>query len=160
MIAPHEPTEGHLTPIETWAAKHALSLRRLGQLNDNVTPDVLLVDRVGVLGELYALATCAYVGGGFHGAGLHSVLEPAAFGAPVLIGPRHTNSADAETLLNANAAVSCDGAASLAAQLVRWLGDRPERDRAGQRASRIVEAGLGAADRSLELVLELLQRRA
>jgi 3-deoxy-D-manno-octulosonic-acid transferase len=46
------------------------------------THDVVLVDRVGVLGELYALATAAYVGGGFHAAGLHSVLEPAAFGAP------------------------------------------------------------------------------
>jgi 3-deoxy-D-manno-octulosonic-acid transferase len=156
MIAPHEPNESYLTPIEAWAAKHGVTLRRLGQLNDNVTPDVMLVDRVGVLGELYALATCAYVGGGFHSAGLHSVLEPAAFGAPVIVGPRHANSADALRLLSVGGAQSCANAASLASQLIRWLSDRPERDRAGQRASRVVEAGLGAADRSLQLVLELL----
>ena len=39
--------------------------------------------------QLYALATAAYVGGGFHAAGLHSVLEPAAFGAPVLLSLIH-----------------------------------------------------------------------
>ena len=156
IIAPHEPTETHLTPIEQWAAKHDLVLRRLGQLDDSVAADVLLVDRVGVLGELYAIALCAYVGGGFHRAGLHSVLEPAAFGAPVLFGPRHTNSADAAALLAAGGAESAMTSAAVAAQLLRWLGDRPERDRAGQRASRVVEAGLGAADRSCDLVLELL----
>ena len=61
----------------------------------------MLVDRVGVLGDLYALADVAFVGGGFHAAGLHSVLEPAAFGAPVVFGPRHTGSRDAGLLLAA-----------------------------------------------------------
>jgi len=156
IIAPHEPTEAHLAPMEQWAAKHDLVLRRLGHLDDSVAADVLLVDRVGLLGELYAIAMCAYVGGGFHRAGLHSVLEPAAFGAPVLFGPRHTNSGDAAALLAVGGAESAATPAALAAQLLRWLGDRPERDRAGQRASRVVEAGLGAADRSCDLVLELL----
>jgi len=40
-----------------------------------------------------------YTGGGFHDAGLHSVLEPAAFGAPVLFGPRHAMSRDAGLLI-------------------------------------------------------------
>ena len=67
-----------------------------------------LVDRIGVLGELYALATAAFVGGGFHAAGLHSVLEPAAFGAPVLFGPRYAKSRDAKLLL------ACGGGATAA----------------------------------------------
>lgn len=160
VIAPHEPTETHLARIEQWAVREGLLLRRLAGMDDSVSPDVLLVDSVGVLGELYAVALCAYVGGGFHRAGLHSVLEPAAFGAPVLFGPRHTNSGDAAALLAAGGAASADSVSGVAAQLVRWLGDRPERDRAGQRASRVVEAGLGAAERSCELVLELLDAAA
>ena len=75
--------------------------------------DVVLVDRVGVLGDLYALADVAFVGGGFHAAGLHSVLEPAAFGAPVLFGPRHANSRDAGLLLAAGAAASASDAPAL-----------------------------------------------
>lgn len=157
IIAPHEPTEAHLTPIERWAERERLVLRRFGHMDDSVAADVLLIDRVGVLGDVYAIAMCAYVGGGFHRAGLHSVLEPAAFGAPVVFGPRHSNSSDAAALLAAGGAESAATSATLAARLLRWLGDRPERDRAGQRASRVVEAGLGAADRSCDLVLELLE---
>ena len=160
IIAPHEPIESHLQPVERWAESERLLLRRLGQLDGAAMPDVVLVDRVGVLGDLYALAQCAYVGGGFHAAGLHSVLEPAAFGAPVIFGPRHTNTIDAAALIETGGAASVKDAQSLAAQLVRWLGDRPERDRAGQRASRLVESGIGAADRSADLVLELLTERA
>lgn len=159
IIAPHEPTESHLTPIEAWAQHSGLTLRRLSQHDDAVAADVVLVDRVGVLGELYALAACAFVGGGFHAAGLHSVLEPAAFGAPVLFGPRHGNSADAGALLAAGGGNAAGDERALAAALLRWLGDRPERDRAGQRAVRLVESGLGAAERSCDLVLELLAAR-
>lgn len=156
IVAPHEPTELHLAPIERWSAEHRLTSRRLAQVADGDTADVILVDRVGVLGDLYALATCAFVGGGFHAAGLHSVLEPAAFAAPVLFGPRHSNSSDAQSLLAAGGAETANIAAALAEHLVRWLSDASARDRSGLNARRVVESGLGAADRSCELVLELL----
>ena len=94
IIAPHEPTPAHLEPIERWATSAGLRYARLGAA-EAAEADVVVVDRVGVLGDLYALADVAYVGGGFHAAGLHSVLEPAAFGAPVVFGPRHANSRDA-----------------------------------------------------------------
>ena len=54
-----------------------------------------------MLADLYAVADVAFVGGGFHGAGLHSILEPAAFGVPVIFGPQHASSRDAGALLAA-----------------------------------------------------------
>src|SRR5205823_15032386 len=70
IVTPHEPTEAHLVPMETWARQSRLSVARLSAA-PNGDSDVVLVDRVGVLGDLYALAQVAYVGGGFHSAGLH-----------------------------------------------------------------------------------------
>ena len=155
IIAPHEPTPAHLAPLEHWAIGAGLRWARLSDANAS-TADVILVDRVGVLGDLYALATVAFVGGAFHAAGLHSVLEPAAFGAPVLFGPRHDASRDAGLLLDDDAALSVrDGAAMLAA-LARWLASPTERDTAGDAALRVVHRGLGAAERSYALVRELL----
>ena len=116
----------------------------------------MIVDRVGVLGELYALATAAFVGGAFHAAGIHSVLEPAAFGAPVLFGPRYLASRDAGLLLNCGGAASGDTAAALAATLVRWLDGSGAAEKAGTAAREMVRSGLGAAERSTELVLDLL----
>ena len=117
----------------------------------------MLVDRVGVLGDLYALADVAYVGGGFHAAGLHSVLEPAAYGAPVVFGPRHGNSRDAGVLLGARAAATVSDIVSLEAAFDRWLVDPAARRGAGDAARDVVRAGLGAAERSFELVAALMR---
>ncbi len=155
IIAPHETTAEHLIAIERWASGEHVSLARLGAA-DASTADVVLVDRVGVLGDLYALATAAYVGGGFHAAGLHSVLEPAAYGAPVVFGPRHDASRDATLLMDDDAAVGVQDGAGLLVALERWLGSASDRAAAGAAALRVVHQGLGAAERSYRLVRELL----
>ncbi|HEU4586251.1 MAG TPA: glycosyltransferase N-terminal domain-containing protein [Gemmatimonadaceae bacterium] len=155
VIAPHEPTSAHLEPIERWAAGSAIALARLGTPAAR-SADVVLVDRVGVLGDLYALADAAYVGGGFGSAGLHSVLEPAAFGAPVAFGPRFISSRDARLLDESGGGAHASDAAMLAGMLSEWLGDRSARERAGGKARDIVRSGLGAAERSSALVQRLL----
>lgn len=156
IIAPHEPTAAHLSAIERWAAGAGLRSAPLGA-PAAAKADVVIVDRVGVLGDLYALADIAVVGGAFHAAGLHSVLEPAAFGAPVLFGPRYAASRDARLLIDADAALSTDDGASLERALERWLDAPTERVAAGQAAREVVHAGLGAAARSFALVSELLR---
>jgi 3-deoxy-D-manno-octulosonic-acid transferase len=156
IIAPHEPTPAHLASIESWARDARLRIARLGA-PDASGADVIVVDRVGVLGDLYALADLAFVGGAFHAAGLHSVLEPAAFGAPVLFGPRFEASRDARLLLDADAAVSVKDAATLETALERWVSRLDERRAAGEAAQAVVHRGLGAAARSYALVAELMR---
>jgi 3-deoxy-D-manno-octulosonic-acid transferase len=155
IIAPHEPTAAHLEPIERLAAGQSLRAARLGAAGAD-TADVVIVDRVGVLGELYALATAAFVGGGFHAAGLHSVLEPAAYGAPVAFGPRFAMSRDARMLIECGGGASAANATELGARLASWLDRSGDGEAAGAAAREMVRAGLGAADRSAEMVLELL----
>lgn len=168
IIAPHEPTASHLEPIIAWATRQALRVASLTAVEhsanasigpDNISAanaDVIVVDRVGVLGDLYALASAAYVGGGFHRAGLHSAIEPAAFGAPVVFGPGYEMSREAALLLAADGAVSVSNADTMAAVLGGWLGDEPLRARVGLAARTVVEHELGATARSVQLVLEQL----
>jgi 3-deoxy-D-manno-octulosonic-acid transferase len=156
IIAPHEPRSAHLEPIERWASQHELTLARVDD-QEAGSADVVLVDRFGVLGDLYALADVAFVGGAFHAAGLHSVLEPAAFGAPVLFGPRHDRSRDAAALLGAGAARAVRSATELERALVEWLEHADRRREAGARARAVIEEGRGAAERSLKLIERLLQ---
>lgn len=156
IVAPHEPTPEHIASIERWAmtaGRHA----RLGGTDAGLA-DIVIVDRVGVLGELYALADFAFVGGGFHAAGLHSVLEPAAFGAPVMFGPRHDVSRDATLLLEAGGAVAASDEREILAGLRRWIDDPPARTAAGVAARRVVDANAGATERSLTLIDALLAR--
>lgn len=155
VLAPHEPGAASLARLERWAHDAGLSSRRLGDPSA-ASADLVLVDRTGVLGDLYAIGHCAYVGGGFHAAGLHSVLEPAAFGIPVLFGPRYQNSRDAALLLQSGGGATASDAAEITAVLRRWMMVAEARAEAGLRARAMVRAGLGAARRSFELVERLL----
>jgi 3-deoxy-D-manno-octulosonic-acid transferase len=157
VIAPHELTRAHIASVESWARGSNFRLARI-DASDASGADVVLVDRFGILGDLYALADVAYVGGGFHSAGLHSVLEPAAFGAPVLFGPRHDMSRDAQKLIEAGGGAAVTGVADLSLRLSDWLGSLPARDLAGEAARSMVQEGTGAAERSFALVSVLLGR--
>ncbi len=161
VVAPHEPTPAHLAPLERWATDARLRIVRWSALLDTPThgadADVVLVDRVGVLAELYSAGDAAFVGGGFHAAGLHSVLEPAAFGIPVAFGPQHLNSRDAGLLLTAGGANAVPTGRALAELLRRWRTSDTLRAQSGAAAQRVVEEGLGADRRTWELVGPLLE---
>ncbi len=106
VLAPHEPNPDHLAGITQLAAKLGLPRPvRLSQVEHTSPAPVIVVDRVGILADLYALADVAFVGGGFHRAGLHSVLEPAVFGVPVAVGPHWQMSRDATLLLERGGAI-------------------------------------------------------
>lgn len=157
IIAPHEPNEAHLAPIRRWAQESSLTLATL----DAARPedDVVLVDRVGVLGDLYALGTAAFVGGAFHAAGLHSVLEPASYGVPVLFGPRHHGFRDARLLHEARGGEPVHDAPELVRALRILFTEPDTRERASDAALSVVREGLGAAERSYALVEELLNAK-
>lgn len=156
ILAPHEVTASRLAGLERILVRSGGSVARLDS-GDAPTADVVLVDTYGVLGDLYRLASFAFVGGGFHRAGLHSVLEPAAFGAPVFFGPLHRASRDARTLTEAGAARSVTKRADIEALLREWLESPALRAAAGDAAREQVLAGLGASERSYTLVAELLE---
>ena len=156
LIAPHEPTEAHLAPIYAWAKQNGLAARSMGEPTAGVA-DVILVDRVGVLADLYALATVAFVGGGFHAAGLHSVVEPAAIARPVMFGPRHQASRDARLLLRAGAGTAVSDVQSFVTTATNWLRHADRARESGDNAREVVRAELGAAERSVALVSRLLR---
>ncbi|MBA3854332.1 MAG: hypothetical protein C0503_07945 [Gemmatimonas sp.] len=154
IIAPHEPTEAHLAPIRRWAQASGFSLAHLDAAGPD--DDVVLVDRVGVLGDLYALGTAAYVGGAFHAAGLHSVLEPASFAVPVLFGPRHHGFRDARLLYEARGGEAVRDVPELVRALRILFTEPDTRARAGDAALAVVREGVGAAERSYALAAALL----
>ena len=162
IVVPHEPTPDHLAVLDRRAA--ALGLPVPVRLSAGGGPaPLLVVDRVGVLATLYGAGTMAYVGGGFGRAGLHSVLEPAAWGLPVAFGPRWRESRDAGLLIEGGAAAALDGRDAAVASLRRiwegWLTNEEGRRTEGARARDIVTAGLGAAGRSAEMLAELISSR-
>lgn len=63
---------------------------------------ILIIDSIGLLSKLYSYADIAVVGGGFHDAGLHNILEAATFGVPVIFGNHYRKNPEADDLIQAN----------------------------------------------------------
>jgi 3-deoxy-D-manno-octulosonic-acid transferase len=126
---------------------------------------VLVVDTVGELRRLYAIADIAFVGGSlfFRGAnkGGHNLMEPASLGVPVLFGPYNFSFKETvDDLLAADAGRLVRDAAELEDALVALAADRDARCMLGSRAQRVVEAGRGATARNYALLEPLLAERA
>jgi len=162
VIAPHEPGEEAVQALEAQVQREGWRSARLGQVESVGTcgdADLVVVDRVGVLAGLYTVGDVAWVGGGFHGQGLHSVLEPAAASLPVLFGPRHHNARAAGELLAWGGARVVRDVDEAVSALGGWLEDADARTVSGSSGSRYIEANLGAAGRTADLLTELIRDR-
>ena len=160
VIAPHEPNEDAVRRLEERAQHEGWRTFRLSQVESAGAceeADLVVVDRVGVLAELYTVGDLAWVGGGFHRHGLHSVLEPAAAGLPVLFGPRYRNSGAARELLVSGGARVVRDAAEAASALEGWLGDADAKAASGTSGGSYIEAHLGAAGRTADLLYGLIR---
>lgn len=158
MLVPHDPSLAHLLKIEAAFVPGAVRPPvPLSARADDDEPDILVIDRVGMLAQLYAAGTMAYVGGGFGHAGIHSVLEPAAWSRPVIIGPNDRGSRDAAMLDQAGALMRLsadDPVSQLVVRWCKWLEDPAACARAGIAARGALDQDRGAAARSAGLLVE------
>jgi 3-deoxy-D-manno-octulosonic-acid transferase len=119
---------------------------------------VLVVDTVGELGTLYAAAQAVLVGGSLVPFGGHNVIEPAALGLPVLVGPHHDNFAGIVASFRARGALTVVRDAGELAVAVGALRAHPAACRAqGARALRTAQENSGASVRTLAALRGLVE---
>jgi 3-deoxy-D-manno-octulosonic-acid transferase len=141
------------------AADEGFSTVRRTELAIDAEPraDVIVLDTIGELAQVYQLATVAFVGGSLVETGGHNILEPAVFGRPVMFGPYMSNFGEiAQTFLSNRAAVQVETSRDLEEQLPDLVADPVRRAALGAAARALVEANRGALDRTVEAVLRLL----
>lgn len=106
IIAPHETNEDRIT--ELMEQIPIASLRFSQATEKNISDvNVLVIDSIGILSQVYRYADVAYVGGGF-GKGIHNILEPAAFSVPIIIGPNYKKFNEAVEMVNLSMAFTID----------------------------------------------------
>jgi 3-deoxy-D-manno-octulosonic-acid transferase len=153
VVAPHELKEAQLhalaaqlpAPVSRWSA---------GRLEEGSR--TLLIDSIGQLSRAYRYADVAYVGGGFSD-GIHNLLEPAAWGVPVVFGPQHGKFTEAKALIDAGAGFEVRDRAALRDIMDRLLNDRSFRSAAGEAAAAYVQRNAGATQRTVKAILHRLK---
>lgn len=121
VIAPHEVNPQSLERI-TNALEKPYALYSTASREELSKADVLIVDGYGYLVSVYRYGMLAYVGGGFT-SGIHSILEPAVFGLPVIFGPDYQKFQEAHDMLNIGAASCINNYEELENQIDSYLSD-------------------------------------
>jgi len=152
LLAPRHPPRAD--EVERLVRDRGLSVVRRSMVPERPDPQaVIVLDTVGELADLYALADVVFVGGSLVPVGGHNMLEPAQRRKPVLFGPHTSNFKEsAELLRSAGAAVIVDNAIDLAREAERLLGDADLRRRMGEAGLAAVAARQGALAGTLQLI--------
>jgi 3-deoxy-D-manno-octulosonic-acid transferase len=95
IIVPHDIADSQISSIQKYFPKSIL-WSELGHYDNH---NILIVNTIGLLKELYAYADICYIGGGFD-RGIHNVLEAAVYQKPLIIGPKYHKFPEVEDLVN------------------------------------------------------------
>ena len=132
------------------------TFRRSQWQGEPLAGKVLLVDTIGELAALYALADVAFVGGSLVPRGGHNIIEPAQHGVAVVTGNHTENFRDIVGLFQSRDAVRIVGVSELPLTLMQLLADESERDALGQRALETIRSQMGATVRTMEALKSLM----
>jgi 3-deoxy-D-manno-octulosonic-acid transferase len=159
IIAPRKPER--FADVERLVRRSGWNVARRTELRVDADPrhDVVILDTIGELAQLFQVATAVFVGGSLVDAGGHNILEPAVFGKPIVFGPHMQNFAEiARTFLDNGAAIQIRTPRELETVLLELLGDPVRRASLGAAARALVEANRGARAKSLAVLADLLPR--
>ena len=157
ILAPRQPER--FGEVERLAREAGFVTIRRSELPIDAEPraDVIVLDSIGELAQLYQLATAVFVGGSLADHGGHNILEPAIFGKPIVIGPHMQNFREiAETFVANGAAIQVRSDRELDDTILALVRDPVHCARLGAAARALVEANRGAKGKTLAVIADLL----
>ncbi|HXB62852.1 MAG TPA: 3-deoxy-D-manno-octulosonic acid transferase [Acidobacteriaceae bacterium] len=162
ILAPRHPERFSAVAqlLEQRGVAFTRRLQWTGQLTDQPLAGVFLLDTVGELASVYALADLAFVGGSLIAAGGHNPLEPAQFGVPVVMGESYENFRGIVSAMRDAGGIEIVSRTTLCAMLTALLTDTQRAAALGEAAQRVFLAESGATERTVAALMPLLRRSA
>ena len=159
ILAPRHPQR--FAEVEAMLSKGKIGFHlRSRWAGEPLNGAVLVVDTIGELSSLYALADIAFVGGSLVPRGGHNIIEPAQHGVPILVGPHIENFREIVGLFQANDAVRMVEPGGLASLLLSLLRDDVQRRALGQRAAETLKSQQGGTEFAMEKLRSLIADHA
>ncbi len=158
ILAPRKPERFDLVAGKLQAA--GIPFVRRTALGNLRLPGVLLLDSIGELSSLFALADVVFMGGTLVTWGGHNILEPAFASRPVVMGPYMQNFRQmAADFRQADACVEVQDGPGLAQAVERLWSDPALARQIGLRALRCAESKRGALNRTVAEMRRIYERR-
>jgi 3-deoxy-D-manno-octulosonic-acid transferase len=157
VLVPRHPER--FNQVESLCLSNGMTVGRRSSGSIEPSLDVLLGDTMGELISFFGSCDIAFVGGSLVPTGGHNIIEPAAWGLPILSGPHLFNFTEAsELLVRSGGMVICESVQGLADSCVQILKDDELLSKMGASSLRIADENRGALNRLLELVDQAILR--
>ncbi|MBD3878128.1 MAG: tetraacyldisaccharide 4'-kinase [Quinella sp. 1Q5] len=157
VIAPRELLRTREVVALCKAAGFTVGTRTELQKRPPANEDIIILDTIGELGQVYSVGDVIYVGGSLVSHGGHNILEPAAHGKAIIVGHHMENFKDLHALFkNRNACITVNDADELATQAKKLFDDPNERRRLEEETFKIVHENRGASRKSAILLRKML----
>jgi len=154
-IAPHDLKRvEHLQKL----FPNELLYSSLQSKNIETKNQILIIDSIGKLSKLYSYADLAVVGGGFHSAGLHNILEAAVFGVPVIFGNHYRKNPEADSLISANGAKSFDDFVAASAFILELMKNENFLKEMSENASNFIHSQPDSTEIIVKKILDDFQK--
>ena len=144
IIAPHNIKSDAIIALQKSINKKTV-LFSIKNGKDLSEYQVFIIDTIGILTKIYAVADVAYVGGGLK-TGLHNILEPATFGIPVVIGNQFDKFKEAVDLVKIGGCLSIQNQEEFNRELTNFKEDKNLRKLTGIINKKYIQDNLGAKD--------------
>ena len=151
-------------------APHNISKSECGFLSDHIssktifysnykkselkTANCFVIDTIGFLTKIYAYADISYVGGGMGNSGLHNILEPAAFGSPIIIGKNYKNFPEAESLIKMKGVYVVKNKSEFESIILKFTDDKRFRDLTSDITKNYIIDNKGATQHIVDVILK------
>jgi 3-deoxy-D-manno-octulosonic-acid transferase len=155
IIAPHEINEEHIAELKS-KFKDVVLLSAIDKGNEFCEEKILVIDCFGMLSKLYRFGTLCYVGGGFNKAGIHNILEAAAYGKAVFFGPNHHRTAEAGELIKIGSGFSISSSEDFLRSVQHLITDHETRQALEKKAAAYVNNRTGATSQIMAHVSGIL----
>jgi len=144
IIAPHEIDQKKVLKIKELFGKDSVLFSEINL--ENPLPKILIIDKIGVLAELYFYSDIAFIGGGFSGK-LHNILEAASKGNFILFGPKIKNYPEAYLMLKEEVSQVVEDKESFKKIILKLISNPKKLKKKQERAIELIKENRGATNK-------------
>ena len=154
IVVPRNPERaGSVVKLSKSAGFSSISMKDFKNIDNDERFDVIVIDVIGILKRLYAIADVVFVGGSLVDLCGHNPLEAATFSKPIIFGQYMSNFAHiSQMLVDSGGAVQVQNTNSLYETIARILSDSGTAQNMGEKAFKVFNANKGAVDKTLKVI--------
>jgi len=152
IIAPHDISAEHIRSLKNKLKNQVILYSEIDKIQNE---KILIINCIGILSRLYKYAYISYIGGAFK-EGLHNILEPAAYGIPVISGPDHEGFLEGPAMEKAGALFRVNSHQEFSLIMQKLVIDESFYHTSSKAAKSFIDKNCGASEKTLSIAMNYL----